>query len=162
MRATALSVNTLRTKRPYNNTAKRAGGWRGSPNSLAALLHFQGFVTEFPKCRACGKVALSGKTVCSWHAGRRSHLSSAGGRAERRTLLALDKMGLLPGDLLQSAAWRALGTLPTSARSPLRLRLVLAWSERERQPLMWAAAWRAAVEAGDNAPGDRGDGWPVA
>lgn len=162
MRDGTLSVNNLPTKRKYNNSAKRAGGWRGSPNSLAALVQFQGLLPVRPKCRACGKPALSGRTVCSWHAGRHSRLPATGGRAERRALLAMDKLGLLPGDLLRSHAWRALGALPTSTRSPLRLRLALAWSERERQPLMWASAWRAAMEAGANAPGDRGDGWPVA
>lgn len=80
-------------------------------------------------------------------------------------LVAMDKLGVLPAELIQLPQWRALGTLPTSIRSPLRLRLVLAWSTRDDQPLVWASAWRAAIEAGRNAPppgGDRGDGWPIA
>jgi hypothetical protein len=56
--------------------------------------------------------------------------------------------GLLPGDLLASAAWRNLTGLPTSVRAPLRLRLVLLWAERDRQPLVFAQVWRQAIAAG--------------
>jgi hypothetical protein len=78
-------------------------------------------------------------------------MSDLGGRAERRMLEGMHRLGLLPADLLASSAWQALVTVPTAARSPLRLRLVLAWSERDRQPLVWASAWRTALAMqGDN------------
>jgi hypothetical protein len=87
------------------------------------------------------------------HAGRRRVLSDRKGRAERRMLDSMDRLGLIPMGLLRAASWQALATVPTSIRSPLRLRLVLAWAERERQPLMWAAIWRAAIEAGTHNEG---------
>jgi hypothetical protein len=70
------------------------------------------------------------------------------GRAEANTLQAMGKRGLLPGDLMASATWRNLTGLPTSVRAPLRLRLVLLWAERDRQPLVFAQVWRQAIAAG--------------
>ena len=156
IRTDPLSVNVnLPKKRPYNNTAKRAGGWRGSPNSIAALLANQVLLADQRKCRHCKRTALRERDVCRRHAGR-TVLPATEGRAERRVLQGMERLGLLPADLLLSPAWRALGTLPTSRRSPIRLRLVLAWSERERQPLVWALAWRVALAAAANAPPDEG------
>jgi hypothetical protein len=156
----AMAVNGEQTQR----SGKNLGGWRGSPNSIAALVRDGVYGVPWSmlrKCKHCRRVALRGRDVCSGHAGLRTGLSDRAGRHERRTLEAMDRLGLIPADLMQLPAWRALATVPTATRSPLRLRLVLAWSERERQPLMWADAWRTAIEVGAKASGT-GKAWRTA
>jgi len=106
------------------------------------------------KCQHCRGVAMRDKLVCRRHAGRIACASEAHGRGERRILQRMDRLGLIPGALAALPAWQALDLLPTSVRSPLRLRLVLLWAERDTQPLAFAQALRQASEAGDRfAPG---------
>jgi hypothetical protein len=70
------------------------------------------------------------------------------GRPERQLLEGMERLGLLPEDLLATDVWRNLTGLPTSVRSPMRLRLVLMWGTREREPLAFAQAWRQAIVIG--------------
>jgi len=65
----------------------------------------------------------------------------------------MERRGLLPGELLASEVWRDLTAVPTAIRAPLRLQLVLLWSERERQPLAFAQVWRRAIAAGAGGKG---------
>jgi hypothetical protein len=60
----------------------------------------------------------------------------------------MHRAGLLPAELIALPVWRALSVQSTPARAPLRLRMVLAWDARQRQPLVWAALVREALEVG--------------
>lgn len=100
------------------------------------------------KCKRCRRPARKGSPYCPAHAGVIGWRGHMAGRAERATLSAMGKVGLLPGELLGSDVWRNLDGLPTSVRSPLRLRLVLMWGQRETEPLAFAKAWRDAIMAG--------------
>lgn len=134
---------------------RRVGGWKGSPNSIAALMRSQVPIALSPKCRRCGQLALRGKDLCRMHEGGRQSPSSAGaGRSERRILIRLERIGLLPLDLLALPLWRGLMGLPTAQRAPLRLALVLAWDKRQTAPLHWAQVQRKALDLGAQ-PGRR-------
>jgi len=63
-------------------------------------------------------------------------------------LQGLHRAGLLPAELIALPVWRALSVQSTAARAPLRLRMVLAWDARHRQPLAWAALVREAQVIG--------------
>jgi len=106
------------------------------------------------KCLHCTQAATRGKLVCRRHGGRLAHTSDAHGRGERRKLDRMDRIGLIPVDLMALPVWRALSMLPTSVRSPLRLHLVMMWAEREAEPLAWARLLRQAQHAAETiAPG---------
>lgn len=128
--------------------------WRGSPNSIAALLRHQVRIQDQRKCRRCRCAAVRGQDHCTRHLGTWSPLSGAAGRAESRKLAALERAGLLPFDLISLPLWRNLNGLPTSTRAPLRLALVQAWDARQVQPLRWAQVQRQSIEAGAR-PGKR-------
>jgi hypothetical protein len=120
-----------------------------SPNSLANLDRGRVLWGDQRKCAKCRRPAKRGSAWCPGHDGRaRSGTVFRAGRADSVTLIQMAKRGLLPGDLLASAAWRNLTGLATSVRAPLRLQLVLLWAERDRQPLAFARAWRQAIAAG--------------
>jgi hypothetical protein len=99
------------------------------------------------KCKSCRRPARKGSPYCPAHDGPRRIVLRAG-RAERSTLKAMQRVGLLPLELLASAVWRNLAGLPTSVRSPLRLRLVLMWGQRDFTPLAFAQVWRLAIDVG--------------
>jgi hypothetical protein len=122
----------------------RVGGWRGSPNSLAALV--QRPYAEQRKCKRCRRLAVRGRDQCTMHLGRWSPLSPAAGRAESRQLAKLERLGLLPLELLSLPVWRGLMGLPTSKRAPLRLALMQAWDKRFAAPVRWAAVQRQAID----------------
>ena len=133
----------------------RNGGWKGSPNSIAALLRCQVPRELSPKCRKCGHLALSGKDLCRTHSGRgRAVLTNAAGRGESRLLARLERLGLLPLELLVLPVWRGLLGLPTPIRAPMRLALVMAWDKRDKTPLYWSRVQREALELGGR-PGPR-------
>jgi hypothetical protein len=134
----------------------RNGGWRGHPNSLAALERHRWSFSLVAKCRreGCRQVAVRGQTLCTRHLGRNSPLSNGGGRGESRMLGRLERLGLLPLDLIALPVWRGLSGLPTGTRAPARLQLVQAWDKRQDQPLHWAKAQRAAMDLGQR-PGQR-------
>jgi hypothetical protein len=142
----------------------RWGGWRGSPNSIAALLRCQVPRDQQRICKRCKCLAMRGYDHCAWHNGTRGR-SDAAGRAESRLLRRMEYAGLLPLDLLALPVWRDLGALKRSERSPMRLALVTAWDKRERSPLYWAKVQREAVHLvkspGRQAkrPGERGLPW---
>lgn len=117
-----------------------------SPISLRNL-EKRVFWADQRKCKSCKRPARKTSLYCPAHDGPRSIVLRAG-RAERSTLKAMQRVGLLPGDLLATAVWRDLTGLPTSVRSPLRLRLVLMWGQRDFTPLAFAQVWRLAVETG--------------
>jgi hypothetical protein len=144
----------------------RWGGWRGSPNSIAALLRCQVPYRDQRKCKRCRGVAMRGYDHCKWHNGTRGR-SDAAGRAESRLLRRLEYVGLLPLDLLALPVWRDLGALKRSERSPMRLALVTAWDKRLRSPLHWAKVQREALHLVSRPgcqvrrPGERGLPWFV-
>ena len=123
---------------------KTRGGWRGHPNSIAALLAGRKPWSEQRRCKVCNWVAMRGKAYCRRHVGVKT-MPDASGRPEQATLRKLEREGLLPMDLCELPVWRDLDALPTHTRAPIRLRLVLLWAERERQPLVWAQVWRQAI-----------------
>lgn len=130
-------------------TKKSRGGWRGSPNSIAAL-----FAHQMPRalqrtCKRCRRLALRGRDWCYVHASRR--VADKPGTVERRTLAGLAWAGLLPAELIQTPTWLALSGCEQAIRAPIRLRLVLLWHERERQPLAFADVWRLALAARSSA-----------
>lgn len=130
------------------------GGWKGSPNSIAALLRSQVPFALSRKCDRCGQLAVSGKTLCRMHAGSHYKQSAGAGRGESRRLAALERCGLLPLELLSLPTWRNLVGLPTGTRAPMRLALVQAWDKRDQAPLQWAKVQRQAIDLG-NTPGRR-------
>lgn len=91
---------------------------------------------------------MRGIDLCVMHGGARRVLPDGNGRAERRALTRLEKIGLLPLELLALPVWRKLTGLPTAKRAPMRLALVQAWDRRELEPLHWAQVQRRALELG--------------
>jgi hypothetical protein len=134
--------------------SNRGGGWKGSPNSIAALMRSQVPIALSPKCRRCGQLALRGKDFCSTHSGRRVQRPRVPGIVESRMLGKLERIGLLPLELLSLPVWRNLMGIPTGQRAPLRLALVLAWGKRQSAPLHWAQIQRKALDLGAQ-PGRR-------
>ena len=130
------------------------GGWKGSPNSIAALLRCQVPRDQLPKCKRCRRLAVSGHDLCVGHLGRYTRQSGAAGRAESRTLARLERAGLLPLELLALPVWRNLAGISTSERAPARLALVQAWDKRQVAPLYWAKVQRQAIDLGAT-PGRR-------
>ena len=123
------------------------------PNFIAAGIKYGVRLQHQRKCQHCGRPALRGKPYCQRHAGK-AYASDAFGRGERRILRRMEIVGLIPEALMALPPWQAISTLPTSVRSPLRLRLVLLWAEREAQPLAFAQALRQAQHAAETvAPG---------
>lgn len=127
------------------------------PNSLAALFRCQVRAPFQRKCAKCNRIALRGRLWCNAHASHAKPPSPAYGRAERRLLVGMHKLGLLPADLIATPVWQGLAMLPTRIRSPLRLRLVLIWHKRETEGLAFAQVWREAMRAPiECAPNERG------
>jgi hypothetical protein len=125
---------------------KRAGGWRGSPNSLAALEKYRTYVTERPRCKHCKRVAIKGRGLCRAHlGGHQAYMSPAQGRGEVRLLMRLERLGLLPFELLSLPVWRRLSDFPTKQRGPMRVALLQAWDKRFTVPNLWAATHGAAL-----------------
>lgn len=126
-------------------TTKRSnGGWKGSPNSLAALVPTYFPNQLVPRCVRCRRAALRGTKLCVGHTPGASRFR---GGDESRLLQRMDKRGLLPVELVASSAWRALDTVPCAVRAPVRLALVLAWARRDDHPLHWGQLWRSALNA---------------
>jgi hypothetical protein len=131
---------------------KPRGGWRGHPNSIAALMRHQVPWEQQPKCRVCGNLAMRNTALCRKHIGRKV-MQDRNGRPEQAQLRRLEYAGLLPFDLIELPVWRDLQALPTSVHAPIRLRLALLWAWRDKKPLAWAQAWRDAITAArDKAP----------
>jgi hypothetical protein len=124
---------------------RRGNGWRGSPNSIAALLKHQVRLQDQRKCKRCRQVAVRGQDHCRMHLGRWSPLSGGAGRAESRMLGKLERVGLLPLELLSMPVWRNLAGIATGQRAPARLALILAWDKRQAEPLYWAKVQRQAI-----------------
>lgn len=133
---------------------KRVGGWRGSPNSLAALARFQGNIDQQRKCKRCRQPAVSGRDHCRIHGGGCSIRSPAAGRGESRILARMERAGLLPLELIAWPVWRNLAGIRTGLRAPMRLALVQAWDRRLASPLRWSQVQRAAMDLGAT-PGPR-------
>jgi hypothetical protein len=69
-------------------------------------------------------------------------------------LARLERVGLLPRELLALPVWRNLSGIETSKRAPQRLALVLAWDRRFSAPLRWSQVQRQALDLAA-APGRR-------
>lgn len=142
---------------PNIGEVSRVGGWRGSPNSLKNLSKGTLWADQ-RKCISCKRTALRASPFCQVHyVGYQPKVMRAGA-AERRILRQMERLGLLPADLLASTVWQGLTGLPGAVRAPMRLQLVLLWGERERQPLAFAQVWRRAITAGQ---GDKREGTPA-
>lgn len=124
----------------------RVGGWKGSPNSIASLLRQRVPIQDQRKCRRCRRVAVRGRDQCIGHIGRASKQPGGAGRAESRQLARLERLGLLPLELLALPVWRGLIGIDTARRAPLRLALVQAWDRRLIAPLRWATVQRQAID----------------
>jgi hypothetical protein len=133
----------------------RRGGWRGSHNSLAALVPTYFPNQRIPRCQRCGRPALRGHRFCQWH-GKHGLSRPSPGRAESAILSRMGRLGLLPLELIALPVWQNLTTSPVSVRAPIRLRLVLAWHTRLTQPLAWGVTWRQALALASQAPKVRG------
>jgi len=132
------------------------------PASLAALARFQVLFPNHRRCVHCNRTALRGKPFCRSHAGggrAKRQLQAKAGRGERRALWQMHAMGLLPPELLAHPAWRAIASLPTAVRSPLRLRMVQLWDAREVEPLAFADIVRQARQAAERVAPMRGVAW---
>ena len=70
-------------------------------------------------------------------------------------LARLERVGLLPLELLALPVWRNLQGIRTSERAPQRLALVLAWDKRYKSPLHWAQVQRKAIDLALKYPGPR-------
>jgi hypothetical protein len=81
-----------------------------------------------------------------WFAG------DAGGRAESRLLRKMERLGLLPLELLAWPLWRELATVRLAERAPVRLALVQAWDKRDQAPLYWSRVQRQALTVARQAP----------
>ena len=139
----------------------RAGGFRGSPNSIAALMRCQVPYALQRHCQrgTCRQTACRGSDFCRFHGGipaRGKTRGDQGGRPESRLLANMETAGLLPFDLLAHPAWRGLTGLPRAKRAPLRLLLLQAWDRRDKAPLMWAQVQRQAMDAASDADLARG------
>jgi hypothetical protein len=64
----------------------------------------------------------------------------------------MERMGLLPLDLLLLPVWRGLTGLPRSHRAPMRLAMVQAWDRRHQAPLHWAKVQRQAKHLAEQKP----------
>jgi hypothetical protein len=137
----------------------RVGGWRGSPNSIAALLRCQVSYADQRKCKRCRNMALRGRDQCRRHAGIRV-ASDVGGRAESRMLGRLERLGLLPLELLAWPLWQDLATVRLAERAPVRLALVQAWDKRDQAPLYWSRVQRQAIGVARQAPRVKGVAGP--
>jgi hypothetical protein len=109
-------------------------------------------IDQQPKCERCNKPRLKGGRFCPSHAGWRK-ADPSNGRFERNVLARMNYAGRLPAEITRLPVWRAMDKLPTSLRSPARLRLVLLWDKREAHCLAWTAALRDAQRLVDTHPG---------
>lgn len=134
-----------------NEGKKKIGGWRGHPNSIAALRAHRGVRwNDRPKCK-CGAPAMLGRLQCWRHAGG-NIVPVRKGRGEGRSLRGMATLGLLPGELSALPIWTELAALPSLVRHPVRLQLVLAWAERDRQPILWRRVCQLAIDAARSPP----------
>jgi len=127
------------------------GGWRGSPNSIAALLRCQVPYADQRKCKRCRTIAVRGYDHCRRH-GARWFAGDGGGRAESRLLQRMERVGLLPLELMALPVWQDLTGVRLAERAPVRLALVQAWDKRDQEPLYWSRMQRQAVVVARQAP----------
>lgn len=127
------------------------GGWRGSPNSIAALLRCQVPYADQRKCKRCRNMAMRGRDWCRRHC-KGLVLIDAGGRAESRLLQRMERAGLLPLELLAWPLWQDLASVRLAERAPTRLALVQAWDKRDQAPLYWSRVQRQALAVARDAP----------
>jgi hypothetical protein len=102
-------------------------------------------------------MAMRGRDHCRIHGGPgRRFVEDHGGRIESRVLRRLERLGLLPLDLMALPVWRDLTTVRLADRAPARLALVQAWDKQNQAPLYWARVQRKAMETARHAPRARG------
>jgi hypothetical protein len=138
-------------KRPRAAGARAApgqwGGWRGSPNSIAALHQHRPVMR---RCRRCSRMACHGQQVCRRHHGTPLTPPSPE-RLQARAVGRLQWAGLLPPQVTGLACWGGLYGLTWAQAGPIRLGLILAWDARDRDPSAWVRALRLAEVAADQA-----------
>jgi hypothetical protein len=144
-------ANKLQGARDLRVSVTGRGGWRGSPNSLAALDRYRVHFPDQPKCSRCRRIALRGTPFCSAHSGRKPAPRTPGRRAAS-LLAGMERAGLLPRELIALPVWRELSNVMGEARTLTRLALVLAWDKRLSEPLAWAPVWRDATRLARETP----------
>lgn len=121
---------------PEAKPKSRVGGWRGHPNSLAALDAGRKPFSVQRKCLKCGMVARRGSDFCRRHA-RRATAAAEPGKVTERTAIArelrrLDRKGLLPPDLTAHPVWIAhRKTANRRGRAKIMRELVAAWVAKD-------------------------------
>ena len=90
--------------------------------------------------------------------GRSGMPGTRGGRAESRMLCRMERLGLLPLDLMALPVWQDLTSVRLAERAPVRLALVQAWDKRDQAPLYWSRVQRQAMDTARQAPRGKGDG----
>lgn len=91
---------------------------------------------------------MRGRDYCRGHVGNLGRFAEdRGGRIESRVLRRLERLGLLPLELLALPVWRDLTMVRLAERAPARLALVQAWDKRDQAPLYWARVQRQAIDA---------------
>jgi len=64
----------------------------------------------------------------------------------------MERLGLLPLELLALPVWRDLTKIRLAERAPARLALVQAWDKRDQAPLYWSRVQRQAMATVRQAP----------
>jgi hypothetical protein len=67
-------------------------------------------------------------------------------------LSRMERIGLLPPELMALPVWRELTSVRLAERAPVRLALVQAWDKRDQAPLYWSRMQRQAMETARQAP----------
>ncbi len=64
----------------------------------------------------------------------------------------MERLGLLPLDLMALPVWQGLTVVRLAERAPVRLALVQAWDKRDQAPLYWSRVQRQALTVARQAP----------
>ena len=64
----------------------------------------------------------------------------------------MERLGLLPLDLMALPVWQDLTGVRLAERAPARLALVQAWDKRDQAPLYWSRVQRQAMAVARQAP----------
>ena len=145
------------TKMAQLGEVSRIGGWRGSPNSIAALLRCQVPYQDQRKCKRCRQMAMRGRDYCRIHGGPgRRFAEDHGGRIESRVLRRLERLGLLPLDLHGAAGVAGPYDGPPGRPGADAPRLAASLGQAKPGTALLGAG--ATEGDGDGAPGASGEG----
>lgn len=120
-------------------TGRKHGGWRGHPNSIAALANHRILFADKPRCEAiahgtkqqCRKAACHGRTRCATHSGNSKTAARTARQALRRSVRWLETHGLVPERLAQHPAWQRAHWGP--CRHDVLLRMLAGWANQDHE-----------------------------